>query len=117
MAPEFVLAVTLNEMAGKMFAVMALDPAAVCLSFKTTPEEFSSLIEQSGIIPAPYLARAKWVGLEREDAIGVRVPHRWTFTSDSVAAHIATRVGAEKLTVLKSTLPLSRPMSTSLETI
>lgn len=43
--------------------------------------------------------------LEREDAIGVAIPHRWTFTSDSVAAHIATRVGAAKLTMLKSKLP------------
>jgi aspartokinase-like uncharacterized kinase len=33
------------------------------------------------------------------------VPHRWTFTSDSIAAHVATRLQATKLTLLKSTLP------------
>ncbi len=33
------------------------------------------------------------------------VPHRWTFTSDSIAAHIALRLRAMKLTLLKSTLP------------
>jgi aspartokinase-like uncharacterized kinase len=43
--------------------------------------------------------------LSREAAEGVHIPHRWTFTSDSVAAHVATRLGAAKLTLLKSTLP------------
>jgi hypothetical protein len=33
------------------------------------------------------------------------VPHRWTFTSDSIAAHVATRLKACHLTLLKSTLP------------
>jgi 5-(aminomethyl)-3-furanmethanol phosphate kinase len=46
--------------------------------------------------------------LSREAAAeGVHVPHRWTFTSDSVAAHVATRIGAAKLTLLKSALPPS----------
>jgi aspartokinase-like uncharacterized kinase len=43
--------------------------------------------------------------LSREAAEGVHIPHRWTFTSDSVAAHVATRLGAARLTLLKSTLP------------
>lgn len=43
--------------------------------------------------------------LEREHTEGIRIPHRWTFTSDSIAAHIAVRTGAGKLTLLKSTLP------------
>lgn len=38
---------------------------------------------------------------------GVTIPHRWSFTSDSIAAHIATRLDAAKLTLLKSTLPAS----------
>lgn len=33
------------------------------------------------------------------------VPRRWTFTSDSIAAHVATRLSADRLTLLKSTLP------------
>lgn len=43
--------------------------------------------------------------LEEEHRNGVMVPHRWSFTSDSIAAHIAIRLGAQQLTLLKSTLP------------
>lgn len=57
------------KVGGKMFAVTALEPAKVCLSFKCTPEEFAELIEAPGVIPAPYMARAHWVALETEDAL------------------------------------------------
>jgi predicted DNA-binding protein (MmcQ/YjbR family) len=54
----------------KMFAVAALEPShGVALSFKCTPEMFAELIERPGIIPAPYMARHHWVGLERFDAL------------------------------------------------
>lgn len=53
-----------------MFAVLALEPShGVLLSFKCTPEKFAELVEQDGIIPAPYMARNHWVGLERFDAL------------------------------------------------
>lgn len=54
---------------GKMFAITPLEPAPVCLSFKCTDEVFAELTERPNIIPAPYLARAKWVALETRDAI------------------------------------------------
>jgi predicted DNA-binding protein (MmcQ/YjbR family) len=60
------------KIGGKMFAVVGLEPGPVWLSFKTTPEEFADLVEQPGIIPAPYLARAHWVALETPDAIAPR---------------------------------------------
>ena len=54
----------------KMFAVAALEPShGVMLSFKCTPEKFFELVEREGIIPAPYMARNHWVGLERFDAL------------------------------------------------
>ena len=54
----------------KMFAVVALEPShGVSLSFKCTPEKFAELVELDGIIPAPYMARHHWVGLERFDAL------------------------------------------------
>jgi len=58
------------KIGGKMFAVVALEPSKVWLSFKATPEQFAELTERHGIIPAPYLARAHWVALESEDALG-----------------------------------------------
>ena len=57
------------KVGSKMFAVNCLEPARVCLSFKVTPGEFDELTERPGIIPAPYLARARWIALEDEDAL------------------------------------------------
>src|SRR6267378_5683122 len=52
-----------------MFAVAALEPAAVWMSLKANPENFAELTERRGIIPAPYLARAKWIALESQDSL------------------------------------------------
>jgi predicted DNA-binding protein (MmcQ/YjbR family) len=57
------------KIGGKMFAVTCLEPAPIILSFKCSPEAFDQLVERPGVVPAPYLARAKWVGLENEDAV------------------------------------------------
>src|SRR5262249_61661657 len=54
---------------GKMFAITPLEPAAVCLSFKCSEEAFAELTERPHILPAPYLAPAKWGALERRGAI------------------------------------------------
>ena len=60
----------LFRIGGKMFAVVALEPShGVLMSFKCTPEKFTELIEEDGIIPAPYVARYHWVGFERFDAV------------------------------------------------
>ena len=61
------------KVGGKMFAVAATDPGASHrVSFKCSDEGFSELIEHPGVVPAPYLARAKWVALETFDALGNR---------------------------------------------
>ena len=57
------------KIGGKMFAITPLEPAPVFLTFKATDESFVELTERAGIIPAPYLARAKWVALEKNDAL------------------------------------------------
>ena len=58
----------LFRISGKIFAGMSLEPPH-SLMFKCTPEKFEELIEQDGIIPAPYMARNKWVMLERLNAL------------------------------------------------
>ena len=58
----------LFRISGKIFTGINLDPPH-SLSFKCTPEKFDELIELDGIIPAPYMARNKWVMLERLDAL------------------------------------------------
>jgi predicted DNA-binding protein (MmcQ/YjbR family) len=59
----------LFKVGGKMFAVTPLVPAKVWISLKASPENFAELTERPGILPAPYLARAKWVSLESADAL------------------------------------------------
>ena len=57
------------KIGGKMFAIVVLEPHTTCLSFKCSPEDFEELIERPAIIPAPYIARAKWVALESFDTM------------------------------------------------
>jgi len=57
------------KVAGKIHAITVLNPARIWLCFKVSPEKFAELTERPGIIPAPYLARAKWIALETKDAL------------------------------------------------
>ena len=58
------------KVAGKMFAVLNLDPGAQRrLSFKCTPEKFYDLTEIPGIEPSPYLAKSHWVAVEQISAL------------------------------------------------
>jgi predicted DNA-binding protein (MmcQ/YjbR family) len=51
---------------GKMFALASLEPDhGAVLSFAAGPERFPELVEIEGVFPAPYLARAHWVAVER----------------------------------------------------
>lgn len=47
---------------GKMFCVASLDPPFKC-SFKVEDDKFEELITTQGFVPAPYMARAKWVSV------------------------------------------------------
>ncbi len=55
------------KVAGKMFAVVGVrdDKTPGGISFKTSAETFQILTELPGIKPAPYLARASWVWLDK----------------------------------------------------
>ena len=46
---------------GKMFLVTAPDNVPVSASFKTSDEDFEVLPNRTGFIPAPYMARNKWI--------------------------------------------------------
>ena len=54
-----------RDIGGKMFAMTDLDGHA-------GPERFHELLETDGVIPAPYMARAYWVTIERWDALRPR---------------------------------------------
>jgi predicted DNA-binding protein (MmcQ/YjbR family) len=57
---------------GKMFALVSLTPNRGVMSFAAGPERFAELVEQEGVFPAPYFARAYWVAVERWDTLPVR---------------------------------------------
>lgn len=45
----------------KMFMLTGVDDDADGISFKVDDDRFLELTDRPGIIPAPYLARARWV--------------------------------------------------------
>ena len=50
----------------KMFAVTGSATPAEGISFKVDDDRFLELTDRPGIIPAPYLARAKWVHVDQD---------------------------------------------------
>ena len=52
----------------KMFCVAALE-TPLKISFKVTDEEFDEMTNRDGIIPAPYVAKYKWVLVEKMNAL------------------------------------------------
>lgn len=51
---------------GKMFCVTGFS-STLKVSLKVKPEEFDELTAKNGIIPAPYLARHKWIYVQQEN--------------------------------------------------
>jgi predicted DNA-binding protein (MmcQ/YjbR family) len=57
--------------AEKMFCITSASGGA---NVKVTDEDFELLIEREGIVPAPYMAKNKWVHIERFSALK---PKEW----------------------------------------
>lgn len=58
----------------KMFIITSPDESPVNASFKVDEEDFVLLSEKKGFIPAPYLARYKWI---RVDDINRLSKNQW----------------------------------------
>ena len=58
---------------GKMFLITGFEPEAN-VSIKTSDENFLELQERPGIIPAPYMARNKWVQIQDRGSLS---PKEW----------------------------------------
>src|SRR5689334_14822939 len=54
--------------AGKMYCVTSLE-GPFKTSFKCDEEDFATLTERDHVIPAPYMARNKWVMTEQSSAL------------------------------------------------
>ncbi len=59
------------KVGGKIFAICSVwgDGPGDRISFKCSDLSYMMLTEQDGIVPAPYLARAKWVQVQSSDAL------------------------------------------------
>ena len=78
------------KVGGKMFCVACTEQAPNIMSFKCDDESFAELCEREGCIPAPYLARAKWVAIEQ-----------WSTLDDREYQPMVERA----YTIVRSTLP------------
>ncbi len=60
-----------HRVGGKMFAVYLPDDAGIArsCSFKVDDDRFLELTAVPGVIPAPYLARAKWVQVKQDHGL------------------------------------------------
>ena len=55
--------------AAKMFCVTGLELGHEGASFKVKDEEFEEMAARPGIVPAPYVARYKWVMVDNWEAM------------------------------------------------
>ena len=75
------------KVGGKMFAAMGppeMRPQS--LSFKTSDDSFAILTRAKDIIPAPYLARAKWVQLIKLDALSTKELKAYLMRAHAIVA-------------------------------
>jgi len=80
---------------GKMFCVASLEPPFT-FSFKVPDDEFEELILKEGLKPAPYMARAKWILVEKAT---IRTTKEWEksikISYELVSAKLTKKVKTE----------------------
>jgi predicted DNA-binding protein (MmcQ/YjbR family) len=91
------------KVGGKMFAAMnAPTRKPHSLSFKTDEVSFHVLTKMRGIIPAPYLARAQWVHLDRLDRLPDKQLKGYTARAHAIVARGLTRKARAALGIVES---------------
>jgi predicted DNA-binding protein (MmcQ/YjbR family) len=82
----------------KMFCVMTLEsPSKV--SLKVKDEEFEELTNFNGIVPAPYVARYKWVLVEQ---ISIFSKKEWEFYIHQSYLLVRSKLPKKKMSQLKN---------------
>lgn len=60
----------LFKVGGKIFVIAAMDSTAEnIMSIKSDPERFEELTEIEGVVPAPYLAKSKWIAIKKHNKL------------------------------------------------
>jgi predicted DNA-binding protein (MmcQ/YjbR family) len=96
---------------GRMFAVTWLDARgkAQRFSFKVDDHRFLELTDRAGIVPAPYLARAKWVQVQDAGALTDAQARALLARSHALVAARLTRAQQRALGLLDAAAPAARP--------
>ncbi len=76
------------KVGGRIFAIRL--PSGSC-SLKVTEIAYEALTESGRAVPAPYLARAKWVMFQDLAAIDASEMTDWLATAHNLVADIITR--------------------------
>ena len=83
---------------GKMFAVVYdAKKGAETVSFKVDASRFLELTDHPGIVPAPYLARAKWVQVRDRKALHEKELKALVARSHALVAAKLTRAVRESI--------------------
>ncbi len=94
----------------KMFAVTWLSEGkARGFSFKVDEHRFLELTDRPGIVPAPYLARAKWVQVKEAGALTDAEAETLLARSHALVAARLTRAQQRALGLLDAAAPADRP--------
>jgi predicted DNA-binding protein (MmcQ/YjbR family) len=88
----------------KMFCVTSLE-GPLSASFKVTDEEFGSMSARTGIIPAPYVARYKWVMVQDPKALTAKEWEFFVTQSYNLVKAGAPKKKTSKKKTLKKTAP------------
>jgi predicted DNA-binding protein (MmcQ/YjbR family) len=99
----------LFKVGGKIFAITPLEPSRLWLCLKADPEEFAEFTERPGIIPAPYLARAKWIAIESADAVSAA--EATSMLRKSYDLVVAKLPKAQRAKLSSSGVAAARPMA------
>jgi predicted DNA-binding protein (MmcQ/YjbR family) len=93
---------------GKMFCMLDLGGTGKCVvAMAAGAEGMAELLEREGIVPAPYLARAHWVCVERWDALDwpewkERLQRAREIVHEKLPAKTKAALGMKKAAVKKS---------------
>ncbi len=90
------------KVGGKMFAVLGGPPdgKSRTMSFKASDESFEILTRVEGIIPAPYLARAKWVYLDKPQRLPAKDLKAYLTRAHAIVASTLSKKAQKEMGLL-----------------
>ena len=86
----------------KMFCITGMSEEDY-VSIKVSDEDFETLTEREGIIPAPYMAKHKWIGITKRSALTLKewkhyLKQSYTIISSKLPKKLQKELGINPLT-------------------